>query len=215
LPASSKVIIDTNVFIDLIEKKLEQQSAVKNQNLCYHALKTLNGILHKLYEDLSKTRRGQYVHFVPNQVEELKKWLNTRICRSTRSVDKEVDKIIADWRRISASSATGFRVLKASEINTRAEWLKRVAEKRVGLNRLEEQISSIGRKSRVDELIAYFALGSGVQKEKVKVITTDDRLYYVLSEKAVILGLQNYVKAVYVPRGGAELSTVTSAVSDP
>jgi len=203
----------------LIEKKLERQIVVKNRDLCHYALKTLNGILHKLYEDLSKmhteVQRKLYMYLVPNQFEELKKWLNTRICRSVGSVDKEVAKIFADLRRVSASSATGFRMLKASEINARAELLKRVAEKRIGLNRLEEQISSIRRRSRVDELIAYFALGSGARGEEVKVITADEDLYNVLSEKAVILGLQNYVKAVYVPRGGAELSTVTSAVSDP
>jgi len=64
-------------------------------------------------------------------------------------------------------------------------------------------------------MIVYFALGHSMQGGGIKVITADRILHDVLSTKSRELGIESYLKTIYVSPHEIEPSIVSTLVRDP
>jgi len=210
LAVFTKIVIDTNVIISVIDRELKRRTK-EVEDACRHALGILSRIFDRLLNSLQRLEETWYIHLMPGQDSELERWLNTNVCRSEDDVEREIENLLANARRRSVSSSFGFRFSKSSEIRALRRSLKSFA--RSELKRLEKQISSL--RDEVDRSIAYFVLGRGAQGEGVKVVTGDGELYNALLTKAAELGLQDYVEAMHVSTEEISLDAIEAAIRDP
>lgn len=208
MAAFTKIVIDTNVIIRVIDRELKR-GAKEVKDACRYALEVLSRIFDRLLKSLQELGGARYIHFMPGQVDELKRWLNANVCMPRSGVEREIEHLLANARRRTVSSGFGFRFSERSEIETLRRRLKSFA--RSESKRLEEQISSLH--DEVDRSIACFTLGRGARGEKVKVVTGDGKLCSVLLTKATELGLRGYVEAVHIST--INLDAVEAAVRDP
>jgi len=96
LPIYTKITIDTNVFIKIIEKEVTRQKAEGFRDPCSYVVRVLRNIFqYYLYKTL---QRSQYIYFVHRQIDELKRWINTNVCRSKNSISDKIDEIFAGMR---------------------------------------------------------------------------------------------------------------------
>jgi len=211
LAASRKVVIDTNVIISVINRELKR-GAKEVEDVCRYALEVLGRILDRLLRSLQRLGAVQYIHIIPGQVGELERWLNANVCGPGSDVEREIEGFFAETRRMSKSLGLGFRFSKSSEIKVLQRRLKGFARSKS--KQVERQISSL--RDEVNRSIAYFALGHGVQGERVKIITRDGELYNVLSTKATELGLQGYIDAIYAfTTEEVSLDRIEAVLRDP
>jgi len=208
----TKIIIDTSVFIKILERKLMYKATNKGQqDLCNYALKILKDLIEQLHNTLC---RSQYAYLQQRQIDEITRWIRTNVCKHDDSVGKRIEKTFAEFQRLRGSERKGIRPLPRSKIEMGKRQLKNRLKDRK-YKRVEDQINSLHED--VDKSIAYFSLGHGILGENVKVITADEKLGNVLYAKINELNINSVaVKLVYPEKIPLHsLQTFNNLVSDP
>ncbi len=205
----TKIIIDTSVFIKILERKLMYQVIKGHQDPCNYALRILKDLIKQLHNTLC---RSQYVYLIRRQIDELTRWICTNVCKHDNNVRERIEEIFAEFQRIRRSERKGIRPLLRSEIEMKKSQLKNYLKDR-RYKRVEGQINSLHED--VDKSIAYFSLGYGILREKVKVITGDEELHRVLSAKVNELGIEGIIEVRYVSPREVALHILSDLVRDP
>jgi len=91
----AKIIIDTSVFIKILERKLMYKATNKGQqDLCNYALKILKDLIEQLHNTLC---RSQYVYLQHRQIDEITRWIHTNVCKHDNSIKKRIEKPLRNF----------------------------------------------------------------------------------------------------------------------
>jgi len=200
----AKIVVDTNVFIETLEKSLTELEGRDLRDPCRYAIEMLRKMIMSACDALAPS---QYVHLMPRQIDEVARWVMVNVCERKGGVAEDIRVIFSYALRLSSNLGKGFRYVKRSEVRSE----ERLLTRRYG--RVQRQVTSIS--DEVDRAILYFALGKGAKGASIKVITMDEELTNKLLSKTGELGIRRRVLVKLVKPEEISLQNLGPLLRDP